>query len=659
VVKKFSYLEDYPEYSPETTIQPPPRTILDRLIGLRTKLIAPYLILSLVTAMVGIMVVSRLVTSSIRERFANQILEASRVAAEMLVRQEQFHLEQLRAMAFTQGVAAAITAENDEFLIQALHPLAANTGVDVVSVVDLSGRQIISLTLDPTSGEYSVERGADPIGIDLVNMILQGESDALGDKFAGIFQTETGPYLATSAPVIDQDQRLVGALLISTSVDHFLQDAKQQVLADMILLDRSGALYATTLAEPEDGYQILELPPDTSSSLEWALSIEINLYQRDFQVYYSPLIIRQEVIGVLGVALPSSFIVSVESTSRNVFALVFTLGAMGVIVAGFLLARSIAKPVTRLRDVSLAIASGDLDQRTGLRGRDEIGQLATIFDLMTSRLKKRTDQAFNLFLQSEERADQLSKANMQLQSAQQQIIQSEKLASVGQLTAGIVHDVKNPLSVIKGMAEELIETVDGKSETKSDLLVIRENADHANRIVMDLLKFARLSEPNLQTQNLSETALIALRLTSHFVKKSNVRVRSNLEKTEVFAIYDAQQLEQVFVNLIQNAIQAMPSGGELVLFAHQTDEWSELDFHDTGIGIPEEYLGRIFDPFFTTKPAGEGTGLGLSVSYGLVHANHGQIEVESTPGKGTTFHIRLPRSEILEGGDGSPEGESP
>jgi len=354
--------------------------------------------------------------------------------------------------------------------------------------------------------------------------------------------------------------------------------------------------------------------------------------------------VRQETLGVLGVALPSNFIVSVESTSRNLLTVIFSLGSIGVIIAGYLLARSIARPITRLRDVALAVAGGDLDQRTGLKGKDEVGQLAKIFDLMTFRLSKRTKQALNLNKQLQKRARELSEVNTRLQLAQQQVVQSEKLASIGQLTAGIVHDVRNPLAVIKGLAEDLVTMVDEDPEVIADLTAIRDNANRANRIVGDLLKFARQSEPDQRTQNLSATALNALRLTHHLAKKAKVKVESNLGDVELIATYDAQQLEQVFVNLIQNAIQAMPDGGKLILYARQAPGWTEVSVLDTGSGIAEENLGRIFDPFYTTKPAGEGTGLGLSVCYGLVSEHHGKIEVESSPGQGTAFRVMLPQT---------------
>ncbi|MBP7690840.1 MAG: hypothetical protein KA764_02940, partial [Anaerolineales bacterium] len=126
------------------------------------------------------------------------------------------------------------------------------------------------------------------------------------------------------------------------------------------------------------------------------------------------------------------------------------------------------------------------------------------------------------------------------------------------------------------------------------------------------------------------------------VRKGHVHPHLELPEYAVLLTYDAQQIEQVLINLIQNAIQAMPNGGELRLTLQATAEWATVTVHDTGLGIAPENLRRIFDPFFTTKPEGEGTGLGLSVSYGIVTRHHGEISVESVLGQGTTFIIRLP-----------------
>jgi signal transduction histidine kinase len=633
------------DVSTQTAINIPSSNRLTELISsLRIKLVVPYVFLTLLTAMIGTFVVTRLVTSSVRERFANQLLEAGRVASDGIVRRERAHLETLRLMAFTQGVPEALAAEDGDQLQQLLYPLVVNANANFLTAINTQGHEIMSLVQDPETGSYALSEGGDLSTLSIVTKPLKGEEDVLGDKFAGLIQTVHGPYLATTVPVRGSDGDIVGVLMMGTKLDTLLADLKNQALADLIALDQTGNVMVATLAEPEAGFGILNLTPYQAGQLDPAIEREVSMYDRRFQVLYAPLIVRQETVGVLGVALPSNFIVTTEATSRNLFSLIFSLGTVAVIVVGYLLSQSIARPILRVRDVSLAVASGDLGQKTGIERKDEIGQLAAVFDLMTFRLRRRTAQAARLTAETIERNKELADANTRLQVAQQQLVQSEKLASVGQLTAGIVHDVKNPLGVIKGLAEEVEEQVGPDPEVISQLKLIRDSAVRANTIVSDLLKFARQSNPELSYQNICATVETSARLTDYLARKAGVTVSTELPSKGVMAYYDAQLIEQVLINLIQNAIQAMPKGGSLRLRVIQKDEWVETSVQDTGTGIKKENLSRIFDPFFTTKPAGEGTGLGLSVSYGIVAQHGGEILVDSKVGVGTTFTIRLPRT---------------
>jgi signal transduction histidine kinase len=197
------------------------------------------------------------------------------------------------------------------------------------------------------------------------------------------------------------------------------------------------------------------------------------------------------------------------------------------------------------------------------------------------------------------------------------------------------------LTVIKGVAELLL-SEESLPQYNQELSLIRESALKANNIVSDLMKFARQSQPEMGTYDMRDTVEAALRLTAFPIRKAHVQATKDLPSQAVIMTYDYQQIEQVLVNLINNAVQAMPNGGSLCISLVQADGAAAISVQDTGVGIPPENLNRIFDPFFTTKPEGEGTGLGLSVSYGIITNHSGRIEVESTPGEGTTFTIVLP-----------------
>ena len=625
----------------------------ERLSGLRAKLIIPYLVLTLLTAMIGTFVVTRLVASSVRERFFNQLDAVSEIAADGIVRREQDHLADLRLMAFTEGVPEAFLAEDGTTLQDILWPLTLNNEVEVVTAVNPEGREIITLAQDPVSGRYGVYEGTDFSSHEIVRNILSSDVDQLGDKYAGLLNTRFGPYLYTSAPVKNESNELVGVIMVGTRLDTLLGTINEEAFAQiLVVLDGNGTLLASTYPYTDTEKEIFELTPSGIPDVGDAETREITVGDDSYHAKYSHLEVRKTPVGLLGVALRSNYVVSAEGTSRNTFGFIFSLAALAVIIIGYLLSQSIAKPILKLRSVSKAIAEGDLNQRTGFKRSDEIGDLAAVFDLMTFRLRKRTAQAARLYAETLQRNEDLAKANARLQSTQQQLIQSEKLAATGQLTAGIVHDVKNPLAVIKGLAEELQEEVLLSAEATEQLKMIRENANRANQIVSDLLKFASQATPAMKQQNICDTVKTSLRLTDYLARKAKVEVVSEIPSDPLMVTYDSTQIEQVLVNLYQNAIQAMPDGGKLHVRLNREEKGISLQVQDEGVGIPEENLPRIFDPFFTTKPEGEGTGLGLSVSYGIVTKHRGRIELKSKLGKGSTFTIKLPYDQPLRRGKG-------
>jgi signal transduction histidine kinase len=194
------------------------------------------------------------------------------------------------------------------------------------------------------------------------------------------------------------------------------------------------------------------------------------------------------------------------------------------------------------------------------------------------------------------------------------------------------------------LAEEVrFEVGEDSPDSEQALKMIIANASRATEIVSDLMLFARQSDAKPKYQDINETIISSMRLTEYLARKSKVEVKTKLESPPPVTIYDSQQIGQVLINLIQNAIQAMPDGGELSLTSSQNRKWVDITIEDTGVGIPRKNLSKIFDPFFSTKPEGEGTGLGLSVSYGIITQHKGKIEVKSKVNKGTTFTIKIPR----------------
>ncbi len=629
---------------------------LVRLATLRGKLIIPYVLLSLLLALVGIFVVSRLVAASWHERVSNQLSEASRVAADGIVRQERENLENLRLMVYSQGVAEALTARDIEALETVLIPIMLNNQIDFVAAIDATGMEISTWDLDSSGEAYVRTEGYDFSSYPLVANILDGTPDAVGDKYVGFLEPVLGRILATSAPVYDSAGDLVGVLIVGVQVDRMLVEIETQALADLILLDMDSHLIGTTMAEPDEISEALEQAGAQARAIASTQPVDITLYERQYQLLYSDMRLRDQVVGSLGVTLPSSYAISAETQSRWFFILIFTLGTAGTILVGYALAQNIARPILHLRSLSQSVASGDLNQESNLERTDEIGELADAFDQMTENLRQRTAEAERLYAEAVQRNIELAATNKRLQETQLQLVQSEKLAAIGLLTAGIVHDVKNPLTVIKGTAELLQEESDLEPDMRKALNLIREGAVKANKIISDLLTFARQAPPELKPQDLRETVQAAMRLTTYLTRQAKLRMYSELPDQPVITVYDAQQIEQVFINMITNAAHAVAEQGTLWVRLAQDGQYALASFEDTGCGIAPENISRIFDPFFTTKPEGQGTGLGLSVSYGIVASHGGRIEVRSEVGKGSTFTVYLPLDESMRAGEALDDG---
>lgn len=612
-----------------------------RLYGLQTKLILPYLILTLILASGGIFIATYLVVENESVRFHNSVLDASRVANDSIVLQERTQLDRLRLVIFSDGMNKAVfdkdAATIFEKMRSLLNPLQ---GVDLLTALDNQGKEIVSLGREAASNNFRVQQGVDFSGVASVHRILNGEIDQQGDKFVDLIKLPQGAILFTSAPVRDSSNQLLGVMLVGSYVDTTLDRIKKQALADIVVVDLQGNTISTTLDSSGVGFQQLLDLSRTLDPNQPAQTRQVALNYRPYEVVYSPLVIRSQQVGWIGVLKPSDYLTGPLAQSRILLTLLFGVGTIAVVIIGYLLAQNIAKPLLRLRNMSQAVAAGNLNQSSRLKRKDEIGDLARAFDTMTLHLRERTEEAKRLYAESQQRNKELAEINARLEATQLQLIQSEKLASIGQLTAGIVHDVKNPFAVIMGMSEVLAEDEHMDEATRHGLKVIRESAVKGNNIVSDLLKFARQSKPEMHTTDLRETVQTAARLTAYLTRRYNVT--GELPEAPLMVTYDAQQIEQVLINLIHNAVQAMPNGGSLHISLKGAGGQAAISVRDSGCGIPPENMKRIFDPFFTTKPEGEGTGLGLSVSYGIVANHHGRIAVESEVGKGSTFTVTLP-----------------
>lgn len=327
------------------------------------------------------------------------------------------------------------------------------------------------------------------------------------------------------------------------------------------------------------------------------------------------------------------------------------------VVLSFFIRISIVVPIRKIRDVMLEVGKGRLDVRIKMKSRDELGFLADSFNGMVDNLQKKTASIEDLNKEISEREkaeEKLENAYEQLKQAQSQLIQSAKMASVGQLAAGVAHEINNPLSGVLNNIQMIKENIGERKdpnlkEIKGTLDEVEESALRCKKAVQDLLDFSHITGLPFKLVSLNKVIESAITLIGGKAQFDNIIIQKQLQLDLPLIPGDYQYLQQAVFNIVFNAKEAIEEkskkeGGLIIINTQYQREKNAilLSISDNGIGIPKGNLDRIFEPFFTTKPVGKGTGLGLSITYNIIEKHNGSIEVESQVNKGTTFKITLP-----------------
>jgi len=324
---------------------------------------------------------------------------------------------------------------------------------------------------------------------------------------------------------------------------------------------------------------------------------------------------RGNVVGILYVgAREATFQALIYGFNQRVA----LIALVCIVLAGVIalpIARLITRPIVELVEANRRLAEGDMNVRVQPYGRGELAMLG---------------QSFNSMVET-------------LHHTQQELLHKERLASMGQLAAGIAHEINNPLSTILLFSDVLYKEASKDDPRRDDLQMLLNEATRCRRIVADLLNFTRQQEVLAQETDVHATLEKVMESICGQPGFAKVEFVHHFSPDLPLIQADPVQLQQVFINLFNNAAEAMEDGGTITITTQPVDgQWVEIQISDTGCGIPEESLGRLFTPFFTTKPVGKGTGLGLSIVYGIIKMHRGQIHVQSQVGKGTTFTVTLP-----------------
>jgi two-component system NtrC family sensor kinase len=357
----------------------------------------------------------------------------------------------------------------------------------------------------------------------------------------------------------------------------------------------------------------------------------------DYITAYEPIRnITGEVIGMLYVGI----LEAPYTDRRNELVLsFFAVAILGIILALLMVVfvtSRITRPLDSLVFATEKVAQGDLAYEVPVKSGDELGNVAASFNKMTKVLKSSNEEITK-------RTRDLEETNKELRETQAQLIQTEKMSSLGRLAAGVAHEINNPLTGVMTFSHLLLKNAKDEA-TRKDLEIIVRETTRCKKIIKGVLDFARETPPQrklCQVNDIIGRTLAILEPQSLF---HNIQTERNLDDKLPQIWIDENQMEQVFMNIALNAAEAMKGEGRFSISSslNKREDFVEVRMEDTGMGISKEYLNKIFDPFFTTKDPQKGTGLGLSVSYGIVQKHKGDILVESEVGKGTIFIIKLP-----------------
>ena len=514
--------------------------------------------------------------------------------------------------------------------------------------------------------------------------------------------------ISANQPIYNQEGRFVGvasADLILSEIGRFLSTLHVGKTGQTFIIEKTGDLVASsTVAQPfkkEEGraerlQAVNSDDPLLQASAKFLLSQFDNdlRYIRDSHhlnfdmagentfLQVTPLRDKRGLDWLIVVVIPEADFMQHIHENTQITMIFMAIALVIAIIVGFVTAKWIVRPILDLRDAAKGLENYEWEQPLPIERKDEIGELARSFDSMASALKEFIS---TLERKVRERTQELAKAYQRLKASQAQLVQSEKMASLGQMVAGVAHEINTPLGYVKNNVETMqdmlvpieelvvanqellqlvsadiinesavtqqMDTVTGLTHSLQEDDVLKDmqelskdsiyGIEQISDIVISLKNFSRLDQAKEAQIDLNENLDNVLKI-AHNLLKHKVTVKKDYGKIPKIQC-SPSQINQVFLNLITNAAQAIEKEPGLLTIKTMTDNKRvQVTIKDNGKGISHEVLPKIFDPFFTTKPVGHGTGLGLSISYQIIRQHKGSIKVASEPGKGAKFVVTLP-----------------
>lgn len=617
-------------------------------MSIRFKVILPYLLLTLIVAVTGAYIVTRLVSNTLEERLHGQLIEAGRVVSDSMVRQEQVHVNQARSIAYTHGIIDALTAGRSDLVVPPVLSFASAQKLDNVFVFNTQGQEFAHILKQPDGTFSNVTQPGRPSSLSIVNDLLKENNPDSPPKRGITTDPINNHYYYFTSVLIVSGDGVTGVAVIGTSLNALMPLLKNTSLADVILYDESGHAVASTFDAQDELYQrTISIPTDKyqtylhsdSNQVVFGETLEAGRHSHSFA--YGPLKIGNDRLGVFAVSLSSEFIKVSGSMSRWDYALLYAVAMILVIAIGYFISRLIIVPLMKLVRTSRIIASGDLTKRTEIKSKDEIGMLANTFDEMTDHLQQRTLEL-----------EKTNKTLEQMDAAKMRFIQVA------------AHELRTPLTLVQGYSQMI--QVKAKQNN--------EYVNYANGIVEGTTRMVEIIDNMLDVSRIDSNLLEILPVKVEIAQVIE-RVRKTFEpalqeRNLTFVTQDLQQLPglladkellyKLFYHVIVNAIKYTPDGGCITVSAKTMNEPAliEIAIKDTGIGVAPENQELVFEKFYQTgevllhssgktKFRGGGPGLGLAIARGIVNAHHGHIRLES-PGfnettlPGTTVFVRLP-----------------